>query len=484
MRARRAIAGVVVVVLLGAAAWGAWRVIPRGAAPAADSVEMVVRAVANRQDLLITVDQTGSLSALDSMPVMPEVSGRLVSVTENGVMASAGDLIAMLDPTEGEEQVKQLTREYAETLRKLEQAKKRGESNLAEMGIKVQRARDEAAVFERQQQAILRDLRDNITFQENEIERRREQLDVKRRLAGAGLIAGTEVEREEAGLRAAEFGLQRDRTDYELKKSQAESDIFDRRKRADDIEHDLGVARRRAERDVRMAQNQVENLKLRLDREKEELRKTAITAPTSGLVVLNPQHRRHGGGDVPRAGDRIWAGRQLAQIVDTKHMQVKLELDQARISGVKVGQEAIVEIDALPGESFGGKVVEIGQTARRPPLEGWWGMSSEQTFPVTIELPRVEETKMRPGMRANVRIVMKRIEDVITIPTECVFERDGRFVVYVERDGRYREVTVKIGESSGDYTAIVQGLKEGDGVALNDLGTSAVASAPAQDRPR
>ena len=483
MRARRAIAGAVVVVLLGAAAWGAWRVMPRGATPAADSVEMVVRAVANRQDLLITVDQTGSLSALDSMPVMPEVSGRLVWVTENGVMASAGDLIAMLDPTEGEEQLKQLTREYADALRKLEQAKTRGESSVAKMEIRVQRTRDEADAFERQQQATLRDLRDNITFQEGEIERRREQLDVKRRLAERGLIAGTEVEREEAGLKAAEFGLQRDRTDYELKKSQAESDIFDRRKRSDDIEHDLGVARRKAERDVRMAQNRVENLKLRLDRAQEELRKTAVTAPTTGLVVLNPQHR-HGGGDLPRAGDRIWAGRQLAEIVDTKHMQVKLELDQARISGVKLGQEAIVEIDALPGESFGGKVVEIGQTARRPPLEGWRGMSSQQTFPVTIELPRVEETQMRPGMRANVWIVMKRIEDAITIPAECVFERDGRFVVYVERDGRYREVTVKIGESSGDYTAIIQGLKEGDGIALNDLGKSAVASAPAQDRPR
>jgi HlyD family secretion protein len=157
-------------------------------------------------------------------------------------------------------------------------------------------------------------------------------------------------------------------------------------------------------------------------------------------------------------------------------------LDQARISGVKTGQEAIVEIDALPGEGFRGKVVEIGQTARRPPLEGWWGMSSEQTFPVTIELPRVEETKMRPGMRANVRIVMKRIEDAITIPAECVFERDGRFVVYVQHDGRYREVTVKTGESNGDYTVILDGLKQGDSVALNDLRTSAVAAAPAQDR--
>jgi HlyD family secretion protein len=145
-------------------------------------------------------------------------------------------------------------------------------------------------------------------------------------------------------------------------------------------------------------------------------------------------------------------------------------LDQPRVTGVKVGQEAIVEVDALPGRTFEGKVVRIGETARRPPLEGTWRTGSETTFPVTIDLPKMKKALMRPGMRANTVIVTRRIEDVVTVPAECVFEREGGSIVYVERNGQYQERTVEVGTSSGDYTEIVRGLKQGERVALNDLG--------------
>jgi multidrug efflux pump subunit AcrA (membrane-fusion protein) len=84
-------------------------------------------------------------------------------------------------------------------------------------------------------------------------------------------------------------------------------------------------------------------------------------------------------------------------------------------------------------------------------------------------------------MRANVRIVTRRVERVVTVPAECIFQRDGHAVVYVEANGGYRARRVKPGASNGDYTAIANGLKQGERVALNALGAAA-PEAPGSER--
>ena len=73
-------------------------------------------------------------------------------------------------------------------------------------------------------------------------------------------------------------------------------------------------------------------------------------------------------------------------------------------------------------------------------------------------------------MCANVRIVVARIKNAITVPAECIFSRGKRAVVFVERGGHYRETTVKLGRTNGDYTMITSGVKAGERLSLNDLG--------------
>ena len=84
---------------------------------------------------------------------------------------------------------------------------------------------------------------------------------------------------------------------------------------------------------------------------------------------------------------------------------------------------------------------------------------------------------IRPGMHATVRIVSRRIADVIVVPTGCIFQRDGHSIVFAERGGQFVPVSVTTGESNGNYTAIIEGLSEGETIALNDLGTSPATGA-------
>jgi RND family efflux transporter MFP subunit len=489
MRGRGIAAGLGILVVLGAVGAAGWQAKLRRVGDAAtrrsqQDREMVVTTTAKRQDLLITVTQTGVVAAKNSTPVIPEISGRIQWVCENGVVVPAGATLVQLDTKKAQEDATDLAVRYDEAKRRQEKAEAVGKARMKEFQLRLQRAEDDVAAFERQQAVALRQASDSIAFHAAELEKRRQEIEVKRRLAAKGLIAGTEVEREEAGLKAAEFSLQRERSDYELKKSQAAAAASDKRKNINDTTRDMSRTRTWSERDVRMSGNEVDNLKLQLERARADLAKMTITAPVSGLVVLTPQGGWRGESRSPRMGDWVSQGRDFAAIIGLGQMQVKLELDQTQIAGVRMGQPAQVSIEALPGAVLKGKVTAIGQTARRPPIQGWMGVSTSATFPVTIDLPPTGKSLIRPGMRANVRIVARRIPRAVTVPSGCIFRRNGRPVVFVERDGSFERVAVALGESNGEYTAITKGLKAGQRVALNDLGAAASSETRPQGRRR
>lgn len=489
MKARSLILALIVIAVLGALGLALRQARSSGtrkvaAAKAERREELVVTAAAKRQDLEIAVTQTGVVAAKNAKSVIPEISGRIQWICGNGIVIKAGDTLLRMDPTKNQEQLTDLTVRYEEALRRQTQSEVVGKARMKEMQLRLQRAQDDVAAFSRQQEVGLQQMSDSIAFHEKELARRREEVEVKRRLAGKGLIAGSEVAREEASLKAAEFSLQRERSEYQIKKAQAEADVLERRRTENDTTRSMSRTRSWSERDARMSGNQVENLKLQLDRAREDLGKTVVTAPVGGLVVLTPLGGRMGQSNLPRLGDGVSQGREIASIVSLERMQVKLELDQTQITGIEMGQAAEVTIDALPGKVLKGKISAIGQTARRPPVQGWMGSSSTATFPVTIDLPPTGKALIRPGMRANVRIVVRRVTGVITVPTGCVFRQGKQSVVYVERGGKFVQAPVEQGESNGDYIVIASGLRVGERIALNDLGASSSAEAQEQEQPK
>lgn len=468
-----AVAIVIVGVSVGMAAW---RPKPRAGGLSAKDAPLVVTTTAKQQDLEITITETGSVEARNSTPVIPEISGRVQWACGNGVVVSAGDPIVRLDPKDLQERLTDLQSRYDDAVRRQDQSELEGAARMKEMRLRLRQAENTVTTFERQQQVALQKMADSIAFHEQELVHQKEDADVKRRLAAKGLIAGTEVERADAAVKAAEFALVRERTDYELAKSKAEADAGDRRRQVMDTTTDMSRARSWSERGARMSGNEVENLDVQVARAKEDLGKTTISAPVSGLVVLSSQGGWRGETHLPRLGDWISQGREVASVVSLDRMQVKLELDQTQITGVTMGQAAEVMIEALPDKVLKGKVTSIGQNARRRSVQGWMGMSSSATFPVVIDLPPAGKALVRPGMRAGVRLVSRRIRNAITVPSGCVFRRDGKSIVFAEREGRFVSLPVTVGATNGEYVEIKSGLRAGERIALNDLGASAAGT--------
>jgi len=487
MSVRRGLALLLIVAGLGAASFSRLHAGSSSAKPTAKRAQgdqLVVGTVAKRQDLLITVNETGVIAAKNSTPVVPEISGRIQWICGNGIVVKAGDTVLRIDPRPFQEALTDLEVRYDDAVRRKTQSEITGRARMKEMRLRLERAQNDLTAFEREQQVTLQQSVDSIAFHEKELVKQREDAEVTRRLAAKGLLAGTEVERADAAVKAAEFSLQHERSDYELKKSQAASDAIDRRRNVNNTTRDMTRTRSWSERDVRMGGNEVDNLGLQVKRAKEDLTKTMLTAPVSGLIVLSSQGGWRGQTHLPRLGDWASQGREIGSLVSLERLQVKLELDQTQITGVRMGQAADVTIEALPGRVLTGKITAIGQNARRPPVQGWSGVSSSATFPLTIDLPPIGKALIRPGMRASVRVVSRRIENAITAPTGCIFKRDGRSVVFVERNGKYGQVAVTLGETNGEYTVIKKSVNEGERIALNDLGAPPPTAASAKGKPK
>jgi hypothetical protein len=73
---------------------------------------------------------------------------------------------------------------------------------------------------------------------------------------------------------------------------------------------------------------------------------------------------------------------------------------------------------------------------------------------------------LKPGLSADIEIVIEEVPDVLVLPTHVILERDRGKYVLVVRDGRMQEQPIRVGASNWDFTQIGTGLQEGEQVII------------------
>ena len=77
-----------------------------------------------------------------------------------------------------------------------------------------------------------------------------------------------------------------------------------------------------------------------------------------------------------------------------------------------------------------------------------------------------------PGMTVSCAIIIEKLEDVIYIPLESLYKKNGRNIVYTARGRRFKARDVVIGAENNNYVVIQKGLKKGEKIALTDPASS------------
>ncbi|HEX4142836.1 MAG TPA: efflux RND transporter periplasmic adaptor subunit [Pirellulales bacterium] len=211
------------------------------------------------------------------------------------------------------------------------------------------------------------------------------------------------------------------------------------------------------------AKANVEVAQAALDKAKVFVDFTKIVSPYDGVVTKRNFFRgafiraAEQGGIVPLLGvSRVDLMRVVAQVPDRD------------VPYVAIGNPAKVEIDALPGDEFEGKVSRMAD-AEDP---------ETRTMRVEIDLPNPAGT-LREGMYGSATIHLVQGKKVLTIPSSCLVGNvdNGKGSVYIVENGVARAREVSVGTDNGVNTEIVKGLSEKNEVVYRHSGAVADGTA-------
>ncbi len=205
-----------------------------------------------------------------------------------------------------------------------------------------------------------------------------------------------------------------------------------------------------AAKDIEVAEAKVVTARAALEQARAALEAATMRAPFDGTVV-----------SVGAAvGDLVSSGMTVVALADLSNLRVRAIVDETDISKVDIGQQATITFDAFPGSRFSGQVLEV-------PLQGKL-VQNILTYEVPVSLERANEVGLKPGMTANVSILVGRAENVLLVPALAVQQGEDGAVVLVQGSARGAviQTPVLLGLSDGVYVEIRKGLNEGDRVLV------------------
>ena len=156
-----------------------------------------------------------------------------------------------------------------------------------------------------------------------------------------------------------------------------------------------------------------------------------------------------------REGAQLMPGTSLMQITDLSQVWLVAEIPERDAARLKPGLDAEVSLQSLAGETFKGKVGYL-----YPMLNG-----TSRTLQVRVELPN-RQNRLRPGMYGNVLFTGQTYE-ALSVTSESIIATGKRKIVIVKEANGYRPVEITTGQERNNYTEVLSGLSEGEGVVAS-----------------
>jgi HlyD family secretion protein len=379
-----------------------------------------------RGSLETTIHALGELRPSNvAMVIAPPVGGALqiIRIANTGSYVEKGDVVVEFDPVE---------QEYA-----LEQNR----SQLEEAEQQIKKLQADIAVRKAQDNVALLTARFNV---------RRAELRVKEN----ELLGAIEARKNLINLEETKRRLEQMERDVQSRASSDQADLALQ-----------NVNRTRAMMQMKMAQQNIENMKLR--------------APISGIVVISQSMSMvmvsSGGGVILtdateyHEGDQASPGMTIAQIQDVQQMEIASKVAETDRGNLGPGQPVDVLVDSLPSASFSGKIKSLAGMASTSSQTASDYYAGTRSFDAVFELDS-RGMRMNPGVSARLEIRGASLHDVLSLPRQALFAKEGKSVVYIRKppgDWEARAVQVKYFTES---RAIIEGLAEGTEVALTDPG--------------
>ena len=394
-----------------------------------------------RGDVIVAVREQGILESSENTEIKCEVRGRstVTWVIDGGTEVKPGDELVRLDTQVIDDAISERSK-YAHWSR----------SGAERSRADVERAKLAVPEYlEGRYLSQLRTLEKDLAIAESNVRTERNMRDHAKRMAERGYVSELQVEEREFAVTQAELNVDVTNAQIEALKD------FTKAMELKTLEGNLNAAKAR----LKANEERAEMDAARRDLAKDELEHCVVKAEKGGLVI-HPSAAQWKSAPEIEVGATVHKEQVLLLMPDLSKMQVKLGIRESAIDRVKPGMAARV---TLPDRTLDGEVSSVASVAAPAGLL----TGNVVRYDTIIELP--SDQGLKPGMSAEVEVIVDRHENVLMIPVAAVVETaEGDFCWVKTAEGAQRR-SLGLGSTNDVFTVVKAGLKEGDEVMLNPL---------------
>jgi HlyD family secretion protein len=385
-----------------------------------------------RGEVDTSIHATGELKSTKTMMLTaPAVGGqlRLITLKPTGSPVKSGEIVMAFDPSDHENK---LIEERAQLL---------------EAELEIEKLNADAAVQAAQDKVDLLTARFDV---------RKAELDVTgNELLSAIKARQNELTLEEARRRLAQ--LEEDVKSHATTNEAAMAVLIEKRKKA----------------------------QLAMDQAQQTIDSMVVKAKSDGIIAVSPN--RDGinfgymGMVVPdyREGDNVSSGRQVAELLDNSAIEFVARVPETERQTLASGQKATLTLDGLSAATLGAKVTLVGVARQQGFFRGPEGPVRLVDVSLALDKPM---TTARPGLTAKVRIASDPLKNVLYVPRQAIFDKDGTSLVYLKVGNGFEARPVKISART-ESAVVISGLTEGAEIALTNPDQKAIQNKPGQSAP-
>jgi multidrug resistance efflux pump len=450
---------------------------------------------ARRATLTVSVTERGSLESVKTVDGVCEVEGNQIKIIElvpEGTTVKKGQVVCRFDASEIEKsiskqkiQVQQNQTRVETTTQELEIAKNKAEEEITAAKVELELARLTLEKYERSDfPAEVSEMQGSIAQQASKLEEAKSKMDQMRELVKKGFRTPEQLRTLELEYEQYSFLRERDvqkldgkkKFEYQLKQKEYQSKVDQADGKSKRAEANAKATIGKARSENLAAQSTLELETNQLDEYLGQKDKTVLKAEQDGVVAYANQPYYDASRQI-REGATVWSRQTIFTLPDMSNMQVKVNIHESLVKKVKVGQKAEIRVDAFPSMVLRGTVKSVSQLADSNQS---WLSGGAKTYPTVVTIDVMPEDALRPGMNAEVKILVRTIPNALVVPVQCVVSHKGKHYTYVDSGAAIVRREVTIGDTDQKLVEVLSGLKPGDLVA-QDAQTRATAEFKDED---
>lgn len=395
-----------------------------------------------RGDLRVTLIEQGGLESSENIEIKCKVRGSNTVnwVIENGTQVKPGDVLVRLDTLAIEDAINERSK-YAHLSRSSAENSK---ALLANAKLAIDEYTKGRYVSE------MMTLNKDLKVAQADLLKAKNMLEHMAKLSDRGFAHDIEIQQQKIAVEQAELNVQARQDDIEVLEK------FTRPMQLKTLEGDLASAQ--ATHNANEERAVLDETRATIA--KEEFQHCTITSENSGLVIFPSAAAWKSAPDITE-GATVHRDQVLLLMPNLDKMQVKIGIHESLVERIKPGLKCRITI---PDGDLIGEVLSVASVARPA---GWW-TGNMVKYDTIVSLPE-KLPGLKPGMSAEVEVVLAEYNDVILAPVSSVLQTSTQTLVWVKKgDGTERRV-VTIGESNDVFIAVNEGLAEGEEVVINPV---------------